>query len=30
MKELINKILAIQEVLDVPKNRWNDFGGGED
>lgn len=27
MKELINKILDIQSALDVPKNRWNDFGG---
>lgn len=27
MKELISKILKVQEVLDVPKNRWNDFGG---
>lgn len=27
MKKLIQKILDIQAALDVPKNRWNDFGG---
>jgi len=27
MKKLIQKILDIQAGLDVPKNRWNDFGG---
>lgn len=29
MKKLINKILDIQSALDVPKDRWNDFGGYE-
>lgn len=27
MKKLIEKILDIQAALDVPKTRWNDFGG---